>query len=66
MYGLVDRAIEDLVCARFGGDTWKRVRRRAGIAEAVFSSRVPYLDQATYQLAGAASQTPARDGLTAN
>lgn len=26
MYGLVNKAIEDMVCSRFGKDTWEEIK----------------------------------------
>lgn len=56
MYGLVNRAIEELVCTRFGKEVWQKIRERAGVAEAGFVSMEPYPDAVTYQLVGAASE----------
>ena len=55
MYGMVNKAIEQMVCARFGVDTWERVRARAGVDVDVFVSNEPYPDSVTYSLVGAAS-----------
>lgn len=62
MYGLVNKAIEGLICNRFGEETWEAVKRRAGIDEEGFVSLDSYPDNMTYALVGAASEvlgTPA-------
>lgn len=55
MYGLVNRAIEDLVTERFGRDAWLRIASRAGMREPVFVSHESYPDAITYALVAAAS-----------
>lgn len=62
MYGLVNKAIEGLICNRFGEETWEAIKRRAGIDEEGFVSLDSYPDALTYALVGAASEvlaTPA-------
>ncbi|MCB9878129.1 MAG: heme NO-binding domain-containing protein [Planctomycetes bacterium] len=55
MYGLVNRAIEDLVCSRFGADAWQAICRRAGIERPSFVGMQPYDDAITYSLVAAAA-----------
>ena len=31
MYGLVNRAVEDLVCTNFGEETWEKIKEKAGV-----------------------------------
>lgn len=57
MYGLVNKAIEDLVCTQFGWDTWQTIKRRAGIDLPVFLCMQQYPDDLTYKLVNAASET---------
>jgi hypothetical protein len=62
MYGMINKAIRDLVVSRFGEATWQQVRDKAGVADEVFINMVKYPDDATYRLVGAASEvlnTPA-------
>lgn len=54
MYGLVNRAIQDLVTNRFGLPTWEKVKRAAGVETEVFISNEGYPDEMTYRLVGAA------------
>lgn len=56
MYGLVNRAIEDLVCTRFGEETWEAIKEKSGIDVDAFISMESYADDVTYQLVEAASQ----------
>ena len=55
MYGLVNRAIEDLVRSRFGDEAWGAICRRAGIERPSFVGMQPYDDAITYGLVGAAA-----------
>jgi len=56
MYGLVTQALQDLVCSRFGEDTWETIKRNAGVDIDVFVSMEAYPDDVTYKLVGAASE----------
>ena len=56
MYGLVNRAIEQLVSSVKGVDAWERVRDRAGVGDDGFVAMCPYHDDLTYALVGAASE----------
>jgi Haem-NO-binding len=56
MYGIVNKAIEDLVTEQFGADTWEAVKEKSGVDIDFFLSNEPYDDAITYQLAGAAAE----------
>ena len=56
MYGLVNKAIEDLVCSRFGKESWEAIKRKADVDIEVFVSMDTYPDDVTYKLVGAASE----------
>lgn len=56
MYGIVNKAIEDLVKTNFGDEKWEAVKVRSGIDIDYFISNEPYDDNITYQLAGAVSE----------
>jgi hypothetical protein len=56
MYGMINKAIQDLVTSRFGEEKWQDVRRKAGVGDEVFINMVKYPDDATYKLVGAASE----------
>jgi len=64
MYGLVNKAVEDLVCSKFGQDAWDEIKQKAGVDEELFISMDAYPDDITYNLVGAASEvlglTPAQ------
>ena len=67
MYGLVNKAVRDLVCATQGEDVWEEIVELAGIDEDTFISMRPYPDELTYKLVAAASerlQLPAAAILT--
>ena len=55
MYGLVNRAVEDLVTHRFGAPAWEQVKAEAGVDVEVFVAMSPYPDTVTYALVAAAS-----------
>ncbi len=56
MYGIVNKAIEDLVIANFGEQKWDAVKKRSGVDVDYFLSSEPYDDDITYKLAGAVSE----------
>ena len=57
MYGLMNRAVEDLILERFGEDAWTAIKTRAGITEEIFLSMKMYPDAITHGLLDAASET---------
>lgn len=56
MYGLVNRAIEQLVVSLKGDAAWQRICRAAGWDDESFIALQSYDDQVTYRLVGAVSQ----------
>ncbi len=56
MYGIVNKAIEELVKENFGEEKWERVKQRSGVDVEFFISNEPYDDAITYQLAGAVAE----------
>jgi hypothetical protein len=56
MYGLVNKAIEELVTRNFGEEKWEAIKEKAKVSEEVFISSESYPDQMTYQLVGAATE----------
>ena len=55
MYGLVNKAIEDMVCDRFGGDTWETIKEQAEVDIDTFLCLEAYPDDLTHRLVHAAS-----------
>lgn len=55
MYGLVNKAIEDMVKTNHGNDMWEAIRTKSGVEEEFFLSNEPYDDNITFQLALAVS-----------
>ncbi|MBB5350890.1 hypothetical protein HNR46_001124 [Haloferula luteola] len=53
MYGLVNRAIRDLITTRFGDDAWHHIKQRAGIEVEIFILNESYPDEMTYDLVSA-------------
>lgn len=60
MYGMVNKAIEEMVTSAHGEAAWLDVKRRAGVTEEIFVSNEGYSDEITYQLVGAASELTGR------
>ncbi len=56
MYGIVNKAIQDLVTEKFGADEWEAVKEKSGVDVDFFLSNEPYDDAITYRLAVAASE----------
>ncbi|WP_427160524.1 heme NO-binding domain-containing protein [Aliinostoc sp. HNIBRCY26] len=55
MYGLVNKAIQDMVCSRFGEDIWRTIKQKAEVDVDVFISMEGYPDDITHRLVKAAS-----------
>lgn len=55
MYGIVNKAIEQLVCDNFGTDKWVLIKQHSNIDIDYFLSNEPYDDDITYKLANSAS-----------
>jgi hypothetical protein len=60
MYGLVNKAIEQMVCTAHGEDTWERVKERASVDAETFIGMEIYPDDLTYRLVSAASEVLGR------
>lgn len=56
MYGIVNKAIQDLVVSNFGEEKWEIILEKSGIEEDFFISSEPYDDDITFKLAQAVSQ----------
>ncbi len=56
MYGLVNRAIEQLVCEQLGEETWQEIKAKAAVGVDAFVGLEAYPDEVTYDLVGAASE----------
>ncbi|MEN9943472.1 MAG: hypothetical protein RLZZ91_1473 [Bacteroidota bacterium] len=55
MYGIVNRAIEELIIERFGIEKWDEIKHKAGFNSEGFMTLKPYPDELTFKLVGAAS-----------
>lgn len=56
MYGLVNKAIEDLAMAAGGEAVWQKIKEEAEVDLIAFVSMDAYPDELTYSLVGAASK----------
>ncbi|MBI1836757.1 MAG: heme NO-binding domain-containing protein [Flavobacteriia bacterium] len=57
MYGIVNKAIQELVTENFGEMTWLEIKKKAGINDDFFLSNESYPDGETFKLVVAASET---------
>lgn len=57
MYGLVNKAVEDMVVTHYGEPMWEQIKAKAGVDVDVFMSNESYSDDITYRLVAAASET---------
>jgi predicted hydrocarbon binding protein len=53
--GVINKGIQDLVEAKFGADTWEKVKRKAHCDEPFFAASEDYPDEMTLALTQAAS-----------
>lgn len=56
MYGLINRAIQDMVCEYHGSDVWEKVKTQAAVEESRFLVLHSYPDDLTHRLVKAASE----------
>lgn len=56
MYGLVNRALEELICTRYGAEQWARIKAKAEVDIDLFVRMEAYPDDITYRLVGAACE----------
>jgi len=56
MYGLVNKAVQEMVTAQYGDAMWERVKEKAELADELFLSNEAYPDEVTYRLVMAASE----------
>ena len=50
MYGLVNKAMQELVTATYGEETWKEIQKESGFDEEEFIGLKSYPDSLTYEL----------------
>ncbi|MFN6566164.1 heme NO-binding protein [Nostoc minutum NIES-26] len=56
MYGLINKAIQDMVRDRFGEETWQTIKKKAEIELETFLRMEPYPDDLTHRLVKATSE----------
>jgi hypothetical protein len=56
VYGMVNKAIEDMVCRHHGETAWEHIKVRANVDAEVFMSNEAYPDEITYRLVSAAGE----------
>jgi hypothetical protein len=57
MYGMVNKAVEDMVLMHYDEATWEKIKHGAGVDVDVFISNDAYPDEMTYHLVAAAAET---------
>ncbi len=55
MYGMVNKAVQDLIVTNHGAGVWENIRQQAGVEEEMFISSETYPDELTFRLVAAAS-----------
>ncbi len=56
MYGMVNKAVEDMVVRHHGESVWEQIKAQAGVEIDVFMSNENYSDEVTYKLVATASR----------
>jgi hypothetical protein len=56
MYGIVNKAVEDLIITNFGVENWELIKEKGGVDIDFFISNEPYDDDITFKLAVATSE----------
>jgi hypothetical protein len=56
MYGLVNKAIAEMVCSNYDEETWEKIKQKADIEIEAFISMEGYPDDVTHRLVKAASE----------
>ena len=62
MYGLVNKALQEMVEKQYGQEAWATIRASAKVEDDVFISLDAYPDEMTYQLVGAVCAHTGLDG----
>lgn len=55
MYGIVNKAIQELISENYGIEKWTAIRKASGIEVEFFLSNEAYDDEVTYKLANSAA-----------
>jgi hypothetical protein len=61
MYGLVNKAIQDLVCTKFGEDKWLEIKKLSNFEDDFFIGLQTYPDELTYNMVKNASKVLGAD-----
>jgi hypothetical protein len=55
MYGMINKALRDMLCQHYGQDAWRQVAENANVSVDHFLVSESYPDKMTYDLVGAAT-----------
>ncbi|WP_297573697.1 heme NO-binding domain-containing protein [uncultured Deefgea sp.] len=61
MYGIVNKALEEMVCSQYGPQIWENILRQADLNDEIFLSHNCYPDEITYRLVGATCAITGRE-----
>jgi hypothetical protein len=56
MYGMINLAVEQLICENHGVEAWNQIKKQAGVTVSHFVNMETYDDSITYNLVGSASE----------
>lgn len=56
MYGLINKAVQQLVVSNFGEEQWEAIKQESGVEDLGFISMKPYPDDVTFRLVAVASK----------
>jgi len=56
MYGMVNKAIQQMIIRDYGDEAWECIKKEANISEDIFLSNSSYPDSITYDLVAASSR----------
>ncbi len=56
MYGMVNKAVEEMVISQFDDETWEKIKAKAAIDVEIFISNETYPDEITYKLVVSAAE----------
>jgi guanylate cyclase soluble subunit beta len=56
MYGLINKALKDMVTDRFGNEVWQQILDESGVPQDAFLTMRSYDDEITYSLVAASSK----------
>ncbi len=56
MFGMANKAVEDMICALHGETVWEQIKSKAGVDVEIFMINAEHPEEITYELVQAASE----------